>query len=99
MRNLRGALFRRLVFAGAGGYAPSHEFIPHQFTLSFIHLEDRTVNSSITVNIFQGQGVVFLVGEETDQSATSVRSRCLAYLHWQSADLHAFLTQKNLPHR
>ena len=50
------------------------------------------MKSSITVNIFQGQGVIFFMGEETDQSAASVRSGCLTYLHWQSADLHAFLT-------
>ena len=88
-----------MVVARAGRYAPSHEFIPHEFTLSFLQLEDRAMDSAITVNIFQGQRVVFLVSKETNDSAASVRSGCLAYLHRHSADLLALLTEKNTPHR
>jgi hypothetical protein len=83
----------------ARGSAPRQEFIPHEFTLSFSHLEDRTVNSSITVTIFHGQRVVFLVRKKTNDSATPKWSGCLAYFHWQSANLHPFLTQKNMSHR
>src|SRR5271157_4119228 len=99
MRDLRGALLRWLVFARAGRYAPSHEFVPHGFTLSFFQLKDRAMDSAITVNILQGQRVVLFVSKETNDSAASVRSGCLAYLHWQSADLYPFITQKNIPHR
>ena len=57
------------------------------------------MDSAITVNIFQGQRVVFFVSEETNDSATSVRRGDLAHLHRHSADLHALLPQKNTPHR
>jgi hypothetical protein len=55
------------------------------------------VNSSISVHIFQRQGVVLLVGEETDDSATTKWSRSLAQCHWQAADLLALRTQKSIP--
>src|SRR5271166_2448987 len=94
MRNLRGALLRWRCFAWAGRRAPSHEFISHEFTLSFMYLEDRTVNSPIAVNIFQGQRVVFFVSKETNDSSTSERSRSFPDLHWRSADLLALAAQK-----
>src|ERR1039458_681005 len=53
------------------------------------------MNSSITVHIFQGQGVVLFVGEETDDPAAAERSRSLAQLHRHSADLLALPTQNN----
>src|ERR1017187_997668 len=69
--------------------------MPYEFALSLGQLEDRTVNSSISVHIFQGQGVVFFMGEETDDPAAAERSRSLAQLHRHSADLLALPTQKN----
>src|SRR4026209_2669326 len=66
MRDLRGASRRWLVFMRAGRCAPSHEFLCYEFTLSFSDQEDHTVKPSITVNVFQGQGVVLFVCEETD---------------------------------
>ena len=55
------------------------------------------MNSSISVHIFKTQGVILLVGEETDDSATTEWSRRLAQRHWQAADLLALRTQKNIP--
>src|SRR6266576_3163570 len=55
------------------------------------------MNSFISVHIFHSQGVVLLVGEETDDSATTEWSRSLAQCHWQAADLLALRTQKNIP--
>jgi hypothetical protein len=63
--------------------------------LSLGQLEDRTVNSSITVHIFQGHNVVLFMGEETDDPAAAERSRSLAQLRRHSADLLALSTQKN----
>src|SRR6266404_6337203 len=57
------------------------------------------MNSFISVHIFQGQGVVLLVGEKTDDSATTEWSRSLAQCHWQAADLFALRTQKNIPNQ
>ena len=67
--------------------------------LSFIYLEDRAVNSSISIDIFHGQGVVFLMGKETDDSATSERSRSLPDLRRRSADLLALAAQKHTLNR
>ena len=89
--------FRCLVVARAGRYFPSHEFLPHVFSLSFLYLEDRAVNSSISIYIFHGQGVVFLMGKETDDSATSERSRSLPDLHRRSADLLALAHPETQP--
>ncbi len=55
------------------------------------------MNSSISVHIFKTQGVVLLVGEETDDSATTEWNRRLAQCHWQAADLLALRTQKDIP--
>jgi len=57
------------------------------------------MNSFIGVHIFQSQGVVLLVGKETDNSATTEWSRSLAQCHWQAADLLALRAQKNIPNR
>jgi hypothetical protein len=54
------------------------------------------MNSIISVHIFQSQGVVLLVGEETDDSATTEWSRRLAQCHRQAADLLALRTQKDI---
>src|SRR5207302_4770387 len=43
------------------------------------------------------QGVVLLVGKETDNSATTEWGGRLAQCHWQAADLLALRTQKNIP--
>jgi hypothetical protein len=69
------------------------------FSLSFAQLEDCAVNSSIIVDILHRQGVVFFMGKETDDSATSERSRSLPQLHRRSADLLALATQKYVPNR
>ena len=55
------------------------------------------MNSSLTICIFQGYGVVLFVGEEADDAAASVGSRYLANLHRQTADLFAFLAEKQDP--
>src|ERR1700685_3536845 len=57
------------------------------------------MNSFISVHIFQGQGVVLLVGKETDDSATAERGRSLAQCHRQAADLLALRAQKNIPNQ
>src|SRR5258706_4797785 len=57
------------------------------------------MNSPISVHIFQSQGVVLLVGKETDDSATAERGRSLAQSHRQTTDLLAFAAQKNIPNR
>src|SRR6266852_9188445 len=57
------------------------------------------MNSFIGVHIFESQGVVLLVGKETDNSATTEWSRSLAQCHWQAADLLALRAQKNIPNR
>src|SRR5258705_10580204 len=57
------------------------------------------MNSPISVYIFKTQGVVLLVGKETDDSATAERDRSLAQSHRQTADLLAFATQKNIPNQ
>src|SRR5258705_8132261 len=57
------------------------------------------MNSPISVHIFKTQGVVLLVGKETDDSATAERDRSLAQSHRQTADLLAFATQKDIPNR
>src|SRR5258705_12901993 len=57
------------------------------------------MNSPISVHIFKTQGVVLLVGNETDNSATAERDRSLAQSHRQTADLLAFATQKNIPNQ
>jgi len=99
MLGLRSAFFRRLILVGTDSYAVSYQVILDSLSFSFLQLEDRTVNSSISVHIFQGQGVVLLVGEETDDSATTKWSCSLAQCHWQAADLLALRTQKNIPNR
>src|SRR6202795_3309138 len=57
------------------------------------------MNPLISVHIFQSQGVVLLVSEETDNSATTEWSRRLGQCHWQAADLLALRTQKNIPNQ
>src|SRR5713101_5908609 len=57
------------------------------------------MNSLIRVHIFQSQGIVLLMGEEADNSATTEGSRRLAQCHWQAADLFALRTQKNIPNQ
>src|SRR6266849_1564759 len=57
------------------------------------------MNSFISVQIFQSQGVVLLASEETDDSATAERVRSLAQSHRQTTDLLAFAAQKNIPNR
>src|SRR6266446_4249321 len=55
------------------------------------------MNSFSGVHIFQSQGVVVLVGKETDNSAPAERGSSLAQSHRQTADLLAFAAQKNIP--
>src|SRR5712672_2891223 len=55
------------------------------------------MNSPISVHIFKTQGVVLLVGKETDNPATAERDRSLAQSHRQTTDLLTFATQKNIP--
>src|SRR5882724_8650372 len=57
------------------------------------------MNSFISVQIFQSQGVVLLAGEETDDSAPTEWSCSLAQRHWQAADLLALRAQKNIPNQ
>ena len=57
------------------------------------------MNSLISVHIFQSQGVVVLVGKETDNSAPAERGSSLAQSHRQTTDLLAFAAQKNIPNR
>src|SRR4029077_9660085 len=57
------------------------------------------MNSFISVHIFKTQGVVLLVGKETDGSATAERGCSLAQSHRQTTDLLAFAAQKNIPNR
>src|SRR5260370_19325614 len=57
------------------------------------------MNSFIGVLILQSQGVVLLVGKETDNSASTEWSRSLTQCHWQAAHLFAFAAQKNIPKR
>ncbi len=57
------------------------------------------MNSFISVHIFQSQDVVLLVGEETDDSATTEWSRRLAQCHRQAADLLTLRAQKDIPNR
>src|SRR5580704_18255302 len=57
------------------------------------------MNSFISVHIFQCQGVVLLVGEEADDSATTEGSRSLAQSHRQATDLLALRAQKNIPNQ
>src|SRR5260370_40578006 len=57
------------------------------------------MNSFIGVLILQSQGVVLLVGKETDNSASTEWSRSLTQCHWQAAHLFAFAAQKNIPNR
>src|SRR5579864_7689960 len=99
MRGLRSAFFGRLILVGADSHAPSYQFTLYQLALSFCQLKDRTVNSLISVHILQRQGVVLLVGEETDDSATPKWSRRLAQCHRQAADLLTLPAQKDIPNR
>src|SRR5882724_8068248 len=57
------------------------------------------MNSFIGVLILQSQGVVLLVGKETDNSASTEWSRSLTQCHWQAAHLGAFRAQKNIPNQ
>src|SRR5438105_11577186 len=57
------------------------------------------MNSFISVQIFQSQGVVLLAGEETDDSAPTEWSCSLTQRHWQTADLLALGAQKNIPNQ
>src|SRR5258708_4506551 len=57
------------------------------------------MNSFSGVHIFQSQGVVVLVGKETDNSAPAERGSSLAQSHRQTTDLLAFAAQKNIPNR
>src|ERR1700719_1089524 len=57
------------------------------------------MNSFSGVHIFQSQGVVVLVGKETDNSAPAERGSSLAQSHRQTTNLLAFAAQKNIPNR
>src|SRR5207302_9479777 len=99
MRYLRRTLPGCPVIARPGVHAPSHKLLPDKSSLSFPYLEDRAVNSSIIIYVFHGQGVVFLMTKETDDSATSERSSSLPDLRRCSPDLLALATQKHALNR
>ena len=77
MLGLGGAFFHRLILARTDSYTSSYQFTPYKLALSFCQLKNRAMTSLISVDILQSQGVILLVGKETDNSATAEWSRRL----------------------
>src|SRR3954468_23117704 len=91
MYNLRCVVFRRL-----NSCALSNQFILYDFGLALLQLEDGTMNSAISVHVFNTQSVVLLVGKETDDAATAKWGSSFAQSHRQTTHLPAFAAQKKI---
>src|SRR5215470_5676797 len=95
--DLRSALFRVVTVRDPCPF--SQQIVPERFSLSLIELEDRSVNSTLRVLIFQSHRVVFLVGKETDGTAAAERDRRFSKSHRQAANLLALVADRNVLNR
>src|SRR5215510_11930668 len=56
----------------------SDKFVPDDFPLSFIKLENRSMKGPVSIYIFESQGVILLVCKETDGAPPTERNGSLA---------------------
>jgi hypothetical protein len=72
------------------------QLVPEKLPLPPAELEDGSVNASIVGNIFQSKGVVLLVGEKANDSASAERDCSLTQSHRKTANLLTFVAKKNI---
>src|ERR1700730_7677526 len=76
--------------------ALSHQFVLSDLPLTLMELENRTMTSPIGIEILERYGVVFLVREQTDHSASAEWSSGPSQCHRHAAHLLVLLAEPDI---
>src|SRR5579871_220616 len=96
MFDLGSALRGGSIVQGRDVRAAGHEVLLEGLPLPFVKLEDGTVKTTVVIEVFNCEEVIFLMCEKAHHPPSTIRSCGLYHRHGRAAYLLVFILDKNV---